>query len=332
MQKMRGNLLNISKLKVAFYTYRGIIKALNGVELWMNKGERLGIVGETGCGKSVTALSIMGLIEQPGEIIEGDILFGDKLLTSMKEASLINIRGKEISMIFQEPNAALNPVMKVGFQIAESISKVKNKKIGKEVYAEVRRMLEIAGLDWERTINLYPHELSGGMAQRVMIAMALSSNPKLLIADEPTSALDVTIQAQILELLDELVKKLGNAVILITHNMGVAAEFCDKMAVMYAGNMVEYARTTNIFENPHHPYTKGLLKAVPKIGRTDELQSIRGIVPDLVNPPSGCRFHPRCKHAMDICRKDFPPLVEIKPDHYVACYLYGKEGIKNANS
>jgi len=332
MKKVRGNLLNISKLKVVFYTYRGIIKALNGVELWMNKGERLGIVGETGCGKSVTALSIMGLIEQPGEIIEGDILFGDKLLTSMKEASLINIRGKEISMIFQEPNAALNPVMKVGFQIAESISKVKNKKIGKEVYAEVRRMLEIAGLDWERTINLYPHELSGGMAQRVMIAMALSSNPKLLIADEPTSALDVTIQAQILELLDELVKKFGNAVILITHDMGVAAEFCDKMAVMYAGNMVEYARTTSIFENPHHPYTRGLLKAVPKIGRTDELQSIPGIVPDLVEPPSGCRFHPRCKHAMDICRKNFPPLVEIKSGHYVACYLYGKEDIQNANS
>lgn len=331
MKKVRGNLLNVSKLKVVFYTYRGIIKALNGVELWMNKGERLGIVGETGCGKSVTALSIMGLIEQPGEIIEGDILFGDKLLTSMKETSLINIRGKDISMIFQEPNAALNPVMKVGFQIAESIGKVKNKKIGKEVYAEVRRMLEIAGLDWERTINLYPHELSGGMAQRVMIAMALSSNPKLLIADEPTSALDVTIQAQILELLDELVKKLGNAVILITHDMGVAAEFCDKMAVMYAGNMVEYAKTTNIFENPHHPYTRGLLKAVPKIGRTDELQSIRGIVPDLVNPPSGCRFHPRCKHVMDICRKDFPPLIEIKSGHYVACYLYWKEGIKNAN-
>jgi peptide/nickel transport system ATP-binding protein len=331
MKKMRGNLLNVSKLKVVFYTYRGIIKALNGVELWMNKGERLGIVGETGCGKSVTALSIMGLIEQPGEIIEGDILFGDKLLTSMKETSLINIRGKDISMIFQEPVAALNPVMKVGFQIAESIGKVKNKKIGKEVYAEVRRMLEIAGLDWERTINLYPHELSGGMAQRVMIAMALSSNPKLLIADEPTSALDVTIQAQILELLDELVKKFGNAVILITHDMGVAAEFCDKMAVMYAGNMVEYAKTTNIFENPHHPYTRGLLKAVPKIGRTDELQSIRGIVPDLVNPPSGCRFHPRCKHTMDICRKDFPPLVEIKSGHYVACYLYSKEGIKSAN-
>ena len=331
MQKVRGNLLNISKLKVVFYTYRGIIKALNGVELWMNKGERLGIVGETGCGKSVTALSIMGLIEQPGEIIEGDILFEDKLLTSMKETSLINIRGKEISMIFQEPVAALNPVMRVGFQIAENIARSKKNNNVKEVYVEVRRMLEIAGLDWKRTIDLYPHELSGGMAQRVMIAMALSSNPKLLIADEPTSALDVTIQAQILELLDELVKKFGNAVILITHDMGVAAEFCDKMAVMYAGNMVEYARTTNIFENPYHPYTRGLLKAVPKIGRTDELQSIRGIVPDLVNPPSGCRFHPRCKHATDICRKKFPPLIKIKSGHYVACYLYWKEGIKSAN-
>ena len=331
MKKMRGNLLDISKLKVVFYTYRGVIKALNGVELWMNKGERLGIVGETGCGKSVTALSIMGLIEQPGEIIEGNIIFEDKLLTSMKEDKLNDIRGREIAMIFQEPIAALNPVMKVGFQIAESIARSKKKNMDKEVYSEVRRMLEIAGLDWERTINLYPHELSGGMAQRVMIAMALSSNPKLLIADEPTSALDVTIQAQILELLDDLVKKLGNAVILITHDMGVAAEFCDKMAVMYAGNMVEYASTTNIFKNPFHPYTKGLLKAVPKIGRTDELQSIKGMVPDLANPPTGCRFHPRCKYAMDICKKELPTLMEIKPEHYVACYLYSKEGVKSAN-
>ncbi|HAJ31955.1 MAG TPA: peptide ABC transporter ATP-binding protein [Candidatus Atribacteria bacterium] len=328
---MRGNLLDVSKLKVVFYTYRGVIKALNGVELWMNHGERLGIVGETGCGKSVTALSAMGLIEQPGEIIEGNIIFEDKLLTSMEEDKLNDIRGREIAMIFQEPIAALNPVMKVGFQIAESIARSKKKNIDKEVYSEVRRMLEIAGLDWKRTINLYPHELSGGMAQRVMIAMALSSNPKLLIADEPTSALDVTIQAQILELLDELVKKFGNAVILITHDMGVAAEFCDKMAVMYAGNMVEYARTINIFENPFHPYTKGLLKAVPKIGRTDELESIPGIVPDLVSPPTGCRFHPRCKYAMDICEKKLPPLMEIKPGHYSACYLYSKEGIKSAN-
>ena len=331
MKKMRGDLLDISKLKVVFYTYRGVIKALNGVELWMNHGERLGIVGETGCGKSVTALSAMGLIEQPGEIIEGNIIFEDKLLTSMEEDKLNDIRGREMAMIFQEPIAALNPVMRVGFQIAESIARSKKKNIDKEVYSEVRRMLEIAGLDWKRTINLYPHELSGGMAQRVMIAMALSSNPKLLIADEPTSALDVTIQAQILELLDELVKKFGNAVILITHDMGVAAEFCDKMAVMYAGNMVEYASTTNIFKDPFHPYTKGLLKAVPKIGRTDELESIPGIVPDLVSPPTGCRFHPRCKYAMDICEKKLPPLMEIKPGHYAACYLYSKEGIKSAN-
>lgn len=331
MGKMRGNLLDITELKVVFYTYRGTIKALNGVELWMNRGERLGILGETGCGKSVTALSIMGLIEQPGEIIKGNIIFEKKSLTSMSEDKLNDIRGREIAMIFQEPVAALNPVMRVGFQIAESIARSKKKNEVKEVYSEVRRMLEIAGLDWKRTIDLYPHELSGGMAQRVMIAMALSSNPKLLIADEPTSALDVTIQAQILELLDELVKKFGNAVILITHDMGVAAEFCDKMAVMYAGNMVEYARTINIFENPFHPYTKGLLKAVPKIGRTDELESIQGIVPDLVKPPSGCRFHPRCKYVMDICRKKFPPLIEIKPQHYVSCYLYSKEGIKSAN-
>jgi len=331
MGKMRGNLLDITGLKVVFYTYRGTIKALNGVELWMNHGERLGILGETGCGKSVTALSIMGLIEQPGEIIKGNIIFEKKSLTSMSEDKLNDIRGREIAMIFQEPVAALNPVMRVGFQIAESIARSKKKNEVKEVYSEVRRMLEIAGLDWKRTIDLYPHELSGGMAQRVMIAMALSSNPKLLIADEPTSALDVTIQAQILELLDELVKKFGNAVMLITHDMGVAAEFCDKMAVMYAGNMVEYARTINIFENPFHPYTKGLLKAVPKIGRTDELESIRGIVPDLVKPPSGCRFHPRCKYVMDICRKKFPPLIEIKPQHYVSCYLYLKEGIKSAN-
>lgn len=331
MEKMRGNLLDITELKVVFYTYRGTIKALNGVELWMNHGERLGILGETGCGKSVTALSIMGLIEQPGEIIKGNIIFEKKSLTSMSEDRLNDIRGRKIAMIFQEPVAALNPVMRVGFQIAESIARSKKKNEVKEVYPEVRRMLEIAGLDWKRTIDLYPHELSGGMAQRVMIAMALSSNPKLLIADEPTSALDVTIQAQILELLDELVKKFGNAVMLITHDMGVAAEFCDKMAVMYAGNMVEYARTINIFENPFHPYTKGLLKAVPKIGRTDELESIRGIVPDLVKPPSGCRFHPRCKYVMDICRKKFPPLIEIKPQHYVSCYLYLKEGIKSAN-
>jgi peptide/nickel transport system ATP-binding protein len=328
---MRGNLLDVSNLRVVFYTYRGVIKALNGVELWVNRGEKLGIVGESGCGKSVTSLAMMRLIEQPGEILEGSIRFEDKNFTTMSQTELNAVRGKEISMIFQEPKSALNPVMKVGFQIAESISRKDKTKSKKQVYKEVREMLELVGLDSERTINLYPHELSGGMAQRVMIAIALSSRPKLLIADEPTSALDVTIQIQILELLEELVKKLEYAAILITHDMGVAAEFCDKITVMYAGNTVEHSETVNIFERPYHPYTRGLFKAVPKVGRTDELETIAGTVPDLVEPPSGCRFHPRCPHMMDQCREKFPPLIEIEPGHYVACYLYAKEAMKDAN-
>lgn len=325
MKNMRGNLLDVTNLRVVFYTYRGIIRALNGVELWLSRGEKLGIVGESGCGKSVTSLAMMRLIEQPGEIIDGSIRFEDKDFTGMTEEELNTIRGREIAMIFQEPKAALNPVMKVGFQIAESISKTDKKKNKKEVYKDVERMLELVGLDAKRTIKLYPHELSGGMAQRVMIAIALSTRPKLLIADEPTSALDVTIQIQILELLEELVKELHYAAILITHDMGVAAEFCDKITVMYAGNTVEYAETTTIFEKPYHPYTRGLFKAVPQVGRTDELETIAGTVPDLVDPPSGCRFHPRCPHVMDICPKKFPPLIEIEPGHHVACYLYERK-------
>lgn len=327
---MRGDLLDVKGLKVVFYTYRGIIKALNGVDFWMNSKERLGVIGETGCGKSVTALSIMGLIEQPGEIIGGDVYFKGKSMQKMSVNDLHDIRGKEISMIFQEPVSALNPVMKIGFQIAESISRAKNIRI-KEAYPEVLKMLELVGLNSKRTVNLYPHELSGGMAQRAMIAMALSSNPKLLIADEPTSALDVTIQAQIMELLDDLVKEMGNAVILITHDMGVAAEFCDKIAVMYAGNVVEYASTMDMFEKPLHPYTKGLLKAVPRIGQSKELVGIPGTVPDLVNPPTGCRFHPRCPYAMDKCSQEIPPLIEVSPGHNVACHLYTQEGEHNVN-
>ncbi len=327
---MRGNLLDVKNLKVVFYTYRGVIKALNGVELWMNHGERLGVIGETGCGKSVTSLSIMGLIEQPGEIVEGNVYFEGKSMQKMNSSVLYDMRGKEISMIFQEPVSALNPVMKVGFQIAESIARTKKISI-KSAYPDVFKMLELVGLDAGRVINLYPHELSGGMAQRAMIAMALSSHPKLLIADEPTSALDVTIQAQIMKLLDDLVSEMGNAVILITHDMGVAAEFCDKIAVMYAGNVVEYASTTDIFDEPLHPYTKGLLKAVPRVGQSKELVGIPGTVPDLVNPPSGCRFHPRCSHAMKICAEELPPLFEVKQGHYVACHLYTREGEHDGN-
>jgi len=326
--ELRGKLLDVSNLKVSFYTYRGVVKALNGVELWMDSGERLGVVGETGCGKSVTSLAVMRLIEQPGEIQEGKIIFNGRNLVELSEEKMNNIRGVEMSMIFQEPRSSLNPVMKVGYQIGEAIAKTKKIKI-KNSYPEVKDMLGLVGLDPERVMNSYPHELSGGMSQRVMIGMGLATHPKLLIADEPTSALDVTIQAQILELLDELARKMGNAVMLITHDMGVVAEFCDKVLVMYAGNSVEYASTARLFEKPLHPYTGGLLQAVPRVGRTDELKAIKGTVPDLVNPPSGCRFHPRCPHAMDICKAERPPFVEIEPDHYVACYLFkGKNEVR----
>ncbi len=335
MQRRRGDLLDISGLKVVFDTYAGQVKALNGVELWMNHGERLGVVGETGCGKSVTALSVMRLIDEPGRIIEGNILFEGKDLTALSEGELNMIRGKDIAMIFQEPVAALNPVMKVGAQIVENIewqrkSAAQERGSPLQTVQIMRDMLKFVGLDWQRTENLYPHELSGGMAQRVMIAMALSSKPKLLIADEPTSALDVTIQAQILNLLNSLVKETRTAVLLITHAMGVAAQFCDFIAVMYAGNVVEYGSLHAIFDNPLHPYTKGLLKAVPKIGRTDELQSIPGIVPDLIDPPSGCRFHPRCPHRGPACDKAQPRFEPVGGEseadrHHVACFLYQKD-------
>ncbi|PNE23684.1 peptide ABC transporter ATP-binding protein [Mesotoga sp. Brook.08.YT.4.2.5.1] len=326
--ELKGKLLDVSNLKVSFYTYRGVVQALNGVDLWMDSGERLGVVGETGCGKSVTSLAVMRLIEQPGEIQEGKVIFNGTNLVELTEEKMNRVRGAEMSMIFQEPRSSLNPVMKVGYQIGESIAKSKKLKI-KHTYPEVKEILRLVGLDPERVMNSYPHELSGGMSQRVMIGMGLASHPKLLIADEPTSALDVTIQAQILELLDELARKMGNAVMLITHDMGVVAEFCDKVLVMYAGNSVEYASTARLFEKPLHPYTGGLLQAVPRVGRTDELKAIKGTVPDLVNPPSGCRFHPRCPHSMDICKVERPPFVEIEPDHYVACYLFeGKSEVR----
>ncbi len=318
----RGNLLDVSDLNVVFYTYRGIIKALNGVELWMNRGERLGIVGETGCGKSVTSKSVMRLIEEPGKILNGKIFFDDRDILKIKESEMRQIRGNQISMIFQEPNSSLNPVMKVGFQIAEVLAK-KNKSRIKKQYKGAAKMLELVGLDSDRVMNMYPHELSGGMAQRVMIAVGLAPGPKLLIADEPTSALDVTIQAQILDLLDKLASEMGNAVMMISHDMGVVAEFCDKILVMYAGNSVEYAMTEELFKNPLHPYTKGLLKAVPRIGRTDELEAVEGNVPDLVNPPDACRFHKRCPYVMDICKDERPPFIEVENEHYLACYLYG---------
>ncbi|MGC8705045.1 MAG: ABC transporter ATP-binding protein [Athalassotoga sp.] len=319
---MNGALLTVKNLKVVFHTYRGTVHALDHVNFTVLKNERFGIIGETGCGKSVTSLAIMRLIEQPGEIVEGEIIFDGKDLVKTQENALNTIRGREISMIFQEPLSSLNPVMKVGFQIGESIARIKNTSI-KACKNDIAEVLRAVDLDPDRVANLYPHELSGGMAQRIMIAMALSSKPKLLIADEPTSALDVTIQAQIMNLLDDLVSKMNNTVILITHDLGVAAQFCDKIMIMYAGTAVEQAKTEELFANPLHPYTKGLLKAIPRVGNRDRLTGIPGSVPDLVNPPSGCRFHPRCPNAMKICSSQKPALMEINPGHLVACHLYG---------
>lgn len=318
---VRDSLLNVKDLRVVFYTYRGVIKALNGVRLWLNEEERLAIVGETGCGKSVTALAIMRLIESPGEITSGQVEFLGQNLLQLPEIEIEKIRGKHISMIFQEPVAALNPVFKVGFQVAEAIAHSQNISL-KEAYDLVPEALTMVGLDWKRTIDLYAHELSGGMAQRVMIAMALAVKPKLLIADEPTSALDVTIQAQILELLDNLVKVSKNAVIFITHDLAVASEFCDRVAVMYAGNVVEVASSEEIFVRPMHPYTIGLIDSIPLVGQRKELRGIPGVVPDLVDPPSGCRFHPRCKYAFEKCKGELPELVETSNNHFVACHLY----------
>ncbi|RJQ57055.1 MAG: ABC transporter ATP-binding protein [Desulfobacteraceae bacterium] len=325
MQGLRGDLLDVSDLRVIFHTYRGVIQALNGVELWLNRGERLGVVGESGCGKSVTALALMQLIEPPGEIAGGKIVFDGRQLIGLKEEALDQIRGREMSMIFQEPVAALNPVMRAGRQIEENIARGSNLN-RKALRAEAERMLEVVGLDPRRTYALYPHELSGGMAQRVMIAMALSASPKLLIADEPSSALDVTIQAQILNLLNALVRTFDYSALLITHDMGVAAEFCDRTAVMYAGNTVEYAPTLELFSNPLHPYARGLFKAIPRIGQSEELATIPGEVPDLMKPPSGCRFHPRCGHAFALCREKRPPLTRVEEGHSAACHLFAGRG------
>jgi len=311
-------LLTVRNLVTHFYTYRGIVKALEGVDLTVDRREVIGLVGETGSGKSVTALSIMRLIEPPGKIIGGEVIFDGRDLLKLSDEEMRRVRGKEISMIFQEPTLALNPVLTIGLQIQEAIETQDIRKEDTEKLATV--MLEKVGLpDPERMFKNYPHELSGGMAQRAMIAMALSMKPKLLIADEPTSSLDVTVQAQILDLMKKLVEEIGASVLYITHNLGVAAEICDKIAVMYTGNIVEFSDVLMMFEEPLHPYTQGLLNAIPKLGH--DLYTIGGEVPDLVNPPTGCRFHPRCQEALDICSKAKPQLIEVKKGHLVACHL-----------
>ncbi len=316
-------LLEIIDLYVHFHTLRGIVKALDGVNLDIDRGEVLGLVGETGSGKTVTGLSIIRLLEPNAEIKGGEILFEGRDLLKLPMSEILKIRGRDISMIFQEPKAALNPVMQVGDQVAEAF--LVHEELAKdEARKRVLDMFRKVGLpDPERIYKSYPHELSGGMAQRVVISMALALKPKLLIADEPTSALDVTIQAQIMDLFRELIDELGTSVIYITHDMALAAEISDRIAVMYAGRIVEVADTETIFNNPLHPYTQGLLRSIPKLGYKGKLFSMKGEIPPLINPPSGCRFHPRCPKKFDPCDNEVPRLMEVEKGHKVACFLFG---------
>jgi oligopeptide/dipeptide ABC transporter ATP-binding protein len=320
-------LLEVRNLKTYFYTDDGVVKAVDGVDFYVRPGEVLGLVGESGCGKSVTSLSIMRLIGMPGKIVEGEIIFEGKDLVKASEEDMIQVRGNRISMIFQQPQTALNPVFKVGNQIAEVLSI--HQGMGREAgLARAIELLQMVGIpEPARRAEAYPHELSGGMAQRVMIAMGLACVPQLLIADEPTTALDVTIQAQILDLMRNLRENIGTAIILITHDLGVVSDMCERVAVMYAGQIVEQADVETIFARPLHPYTQGLIGSIPVLGKLkDRLEVIPGSVPNLVNLPPGCRFAPRCRareeHGLEVCTRLMPDLQDFENKHKVRCWLY----------
>lgn len=324
---MSGKLLEIKDEKLSFFTPAGEVKALNGVSFSMNEGEVLGIVGESGSGKSVTAYSIMGLTAYPGKLIGGTIYFNGHQIEKMSEKEMRKIRGNEVSIIFQDPMTSLNPVYTIGNQITEVIC-LHTGKSKKEAHDRAKELLELVGINEPaKRLKQYPHELSGGMRQRVMIAIALACEPKLLIADEPTTALDVTIQAQILELMQELRKKLGMSIIMITHDLGVVASMCERIAVMYAGHIVEYGTADEIFYEPKHEYTKGLIKSIPKLNvqETERLIPIEGQPVDLLNPPAGCPFAPRCANCMKICLREMPPKTELSDTHYSQCWLLQKE-------
>jgi peptide/nickel transport system ATP-binding protein len=323
---MSEKLIEILGLKTCFFTDDGPVVAVNGVSFSVKSGEVLGLVGESGCGKSVTSLSIMRLIAPPGKITEGKILFDGRDLLRIPEKEMQSIRGNKISMIFQEPMTSLNPVMTIGDQVSESLILHKNLRKKQAMEATIELLKDVSLPDPESRIKDYPHQLSGGMRQRVMIAIAIACKPAILIADEPTTALDVTIQAQILELLDRLRKEYHLSILLITHALGVVAEIADRVIVMYAGRIVEEAPVKEIFANPCHPYTVGLLDSIPKINTGSEkqtrLKTIDGTVPDLLHLPKGCAFYDRCKDKMEICTTKFPEYVQISRDHSVACYKY----------
>lgn len=388
------NLVEIRDLYLNFYTYDGVVQALDGISLDIKRGEIIGLVGETGCGKSVTSLSTLAMVISPGNIEGGRVELNSEKgkvdILNIKQSELLKIRGREISMIFQEPRAALNPVYTVGDQIAEvfyhhrmeelikaAISELENevkrtkgykqsvarrhlallnqvlknprslklrfssklpilrgyrnrvKRVTRRETVELLRLLRIP--DPERVVDMYPHELSGGMAQRVVIAMALTCNPTMLIADEPTTSLDVTVQMQILHLIRELKNKLGSSILYVTHDLGVVAETCERVAVMYAGNIVEVAEVMPFFKKPMHPYAQALLQSIPRPGQ--KFVSIPGTVPSLISPPTGCRFHDRCRYALEMCPQVKPPLIEAEEGHFVACHLYTlKEQYKSLES
>ena len=332
MIEKKQALLEVQNLKTFFFTRDGVVKAVDGVAFEVFPGEILGLVGESGCGKSVTSFSILQLVDQPGKIIEGKIFFEGRNLLELNESEMTQMRGDRISMIFQQPQSSLNPVFSVGSQIAE-VFHIHNKEISKEeAWDKSIELIKLVGIaDAESKAKAYPHELSGGQAQRIMIAMALALEPRLLIADEPTTALDVTIQAQILDLILDLRDKLDTSVILITHDLGLIAETADRVAVMYAGRIIEQADVIPLFQEPLHPYAKGLIASVPILGNIkEELEVIPGSVPNLIDLPDGCKFAPRCQARIErnlhICTEQEPDLVEYKPGHTVRCWLYQDSG------
>jgi oligopeptide/dipeptide ABC transporter ATP-binding protein len=320
---MTEPVLQVKNLKTQFFTDDGVVQAVDGVSFDLYPGETLGIVGESGCGKSVTALSILRLIQRPGRIVAGQILFKGSDIVGMSEEEVREIRGKDIAMIFQDPLSSLNPVLRVGFQIEEAME-AHEKVSGKSALSRTIDLLKQVRIPAaESRVNDYPFQFSGGMRQRAMIAMGLANSPSILIADEPTTALDVTVQAQILELLRDLNHDLKTSIMMITHNMGVVAGLCTRVLVMYAGRIVEQGPVEQIFKNPQHPYTWSLLRSIPRLDsdRHDRLLSIDGLPPDLIKPPAGCRFNPRCQFKIDRCRQDDPPLMDVGADQEAACWV-----------
>lgn len=323
--------LEVKNLKTYFFTGEGIVKAVNGLSYDVKSGECIGLVGESGCGKSVSSMSILRLIAcPPGVIVDGEIMFEGQDLLKLSDKEMEHIRGNRISMVFQDATTSLNPVIKIGRQISETL--ILHRGMTKEeAKKEAIKLLAQVGMpDPEKRIELYPHEFSGGMQQRIMIAMALACNPKLIIADEPTTALDVTIQAQVLELLDSLRREYGTSVILITHNLGIVARYVDRVNVMYAGSIVESGKTDDIYGNPKHPYTAGLIESVPRLDRPkgQDLKVIEGFPPNLLKLSEGCPFAPRCERATDLCKKEKPEMREVAKDHFCACHYADRETVE----